>query len=55
MSEPIKSAYPVQTRIITPINDGSVYTAKTYIQFKINASQLPMCYNHYPRGTLHMF
>ena len=42
MSEPIKSAYPVQTRIITPINDGSIYTAKTYIQFKINASELPM-------------
>ena len=42
MSEPIKSAYPVQTRIITPINDGSVYTVKTYIQFKIDASELPM-------------
>ena len=42
MSEPFKSAYPVQTRIITPINDGSVYTVKTYIQFKIDASELPM-------------
>ena len=42
MSEPIKSAYPVQTRIIAPINDGSKYSTKTYIQFKINASELPM-------------
>ena len=42
MSEPIKSAYPVQTRIISPINDGTKYTTKTYIQFKINASELPM-------------
>ena len=42
MSEPIKSAYPVQTRIISPINEGAIYSAKTYIQFKINASELPM-------------
>ena len=42
MSEPIKSAYPVKTTIISPINDGTKYTTKTYIQFKINASELPM-------------
>ena len=42
MSEPIKSSYPVQTRIIAPINEGSNYVSKSYIQFKINASELPM-------------
>ena len=42
MSEPIKSITPVQSRVITPINEGSVYQAKSYIQFKINASELPM-------------
>lgn len=42
MSEPIKSAYPVQTRIITPINETTEYTTRAYIQFKINASELPM-------------
>ena len=42
MSEPIKSAYPVQTRILTPINEGSTFTTRSYIQFKINASELPM-------------
>lgn len=42
MSEPIKSAYPVQTRILTPINEGSEFKARSYIQFKINASELPM-------------
>lgn len=42
MTEPIKSITPVQSRIITPINEGNVYQAKSYIQFKINASELPM-------------
>ena len=42
MSEPIKSAYPVQTRIISPINNGSKFVSRSYIQFKINASELPM-------------
>ena len=42
MTEPIKSAYPVQTRILTPINEGSKFVTRSYIQFKINASELPM-------------
>ena len=42
MTEPIKSAYPVQTRILTPINEGSQFVSNSYIQFKINASELPM-------------
>ena len=42
MSEVIKSVTPVQSRIIAPINEGNVFTANSYIQFKINASELPM-------------
>ena len=42
MSEPIKSVTPVQSRIIAPLNEGSNFTANSYIQFRINASELPM-------------
>ena len=42
MSEPIKSVTPVQSRIIAPLNEGSEFSANSYIQFRINASELPM-------------
>ena len=42
MTEPIKSVTPVQSRIIAPLNEGSEFSANSYIQFRINASELPM-------------
>lgn len=42
MTEPIKSAYPVQTRILPPVNAGTTFTTRAYIQFRLNASELPM-------------
>lgn len=42
MSEPTKAIYPVESRIIAPLNEGGNFTANNYILFRFSAADLQM-------------